>query len=534
MSQVYQRLMSDGDWEINLKPECPRAVLDKLVPFTTHVVVTPGELDATTADSVFLAAARYVGVVRRLGRNRLSPGGPGLSMWLSDPDGKGEIATSAITLTAASLSFCITATLPSSLSSGTVTSPGGTLTNTYQWVSRRDVLNSVCRTFGVEWRINEDFTVDVGTVANLYRSVAAAETPAAVVARGVGGRDAQIVGIRGDLETNIDWEEYVSRVYVIGNGTGNAGGTSPFRRPTGGLITWARVVEDPAAPVGTLATVAQSVMNLLPTDEAGRRELRVSTDLFDVAGDVVLGDDVYVWDPENGVIDTDNQVHYQGQLIYPAAMRCIGIRWPVRRGMGVYLRIQNSTLTPEYLNITPYVEFSEGAAELELGAASRMLNSDSAGNIVEVRGQVEQAPWLTYTPTISGTGTAVGNGTVTGAYRREGTTLHLRITWTLGSTSTVGAGGVLFSLPSGMAAVTLTNLVQALHAEYNDTGTATYEGRATIGSAGTTLQCFADGYNPTSGVNPSYVGKSAISTTVPHTWASTDFINVNGTIEVAP
>jgi hypothetical protein len=27
---------------------------------------------------------------------------------------------------------------------------------------------------------------------------------------------------------------------------------------------------------------------------------------------------------------------------------------------------------------------------------------------------------------------------------------------------------------------------------------------------------------------------SGLSATVPHTWASTDFINVNGTIEVAP
>src|SRR5688500_11888767 len=118
--------MSDGDWEVNLIPDCPRAIIDKFEPFTCHVVITPGELDPTLSDASFLNAARYVGVVRRLGRNRLAPGGPGLSMWLSDPDGKGNILTSATTFNAASLGACVATSLPTGLTTGTVTSPGGT------------------------------------------------------------------------------------------------------------------------------------------------------------------------------------------------------------------------------------------------------------------------------------------------------------------------------------------------------------------------------------------------------------------------
>lgn len=525
MSQVYQRLMSDGDWEINLRPDCPRAILDKLVPFTCHVVVTPGEIAATSDDNTMVGAARFMGPVRRIGRNRLSPGGPGLSMWLSDPDGKGDILTAAVSQTAASLSTWITALLPTALDPGTVTSPGGTFSNTYQWVSRRDAVNSVCRAFGVEWRINPDTTLDVGTVANLYRSVAAGEIPAAVVARGFGGRDAQIVGIRADVQTDIDWEDYVSQVTVIGNGTGSAGGASPFRRPGGSLFTWTRLVQDPAAPAGTLNTVASSVKALLPTDQAGRREVRVSTDLFDVAGDVVLGDDVWVWDPENGIVDTTNQVHYQGQLIYPTAMRLLGIRWPVRRGMGVYLRIQNSSFTPTYENLTPYVEFSEGSSELELGAASRMLSSDTAGNLVQVSGQVKSGPWLTYTPTV--TNGSVGNGTCNGYYRREGTTLHLRIRFTLGSTSTV-TGALTFSLPSGMTAVTETDGFQLLPAVLRDTGVAVYHGMGQVTSVATAITMYAQG------AAGNYLTQNAVSATVPFAWGSTDVITVNGTIEVNP
>jgi hypothetical protein len=139
------------------------------------------------------------------------------------------------------------------------------------------------------------------------------------------------------------------------------------------------------------------------------------------------------------------------------------------------------------------------------------------------------ATWDTYTPTITGSGTAVGGGGVAvGWFRRVGTTLHIRITWTLGSGSTVGSGGVTFSLPPGMTAVTQTNLIQALHALYSDTGTTAYHGHGRVDSGGTTIQCL------TWNVAGTYPTWAALTATVPHIWASTDFIDVNGTIEVAP
>lgn len=529
MSSVYQRLMADGQWELNLKPDTPRAILDKLVPFNVHLVVTPSEIDIGSSDAVFLAAARYVGPMRKVGANRLNPGGPGNSMWLGDPDGKGEIIYNAVTSATGTLSSWVTNLLPTSLTSGTVTSPGGTFSNAYQWVSRRAALNSVARAFGVEWRVNNDFTFDAGTVGTLYRSVADGDTPAVTVARGFGGRDPQVVGIRSAIETEIDWLDYVSNVVVLGDGTSEyPGGSGVFRKPTGPLIDWALVVQDPTAPASALTDVAQSVYDTLPHAAAGRREVKVQTDVYDPAGDVVLGDDVYVWDPENGLVDTANQVTFQGQLVYPAVMRCVGMKWPIRRGMGVFLRIQNDTFNPTYENITNYVEFGTGSADIELSTASRPLRVDQYGNLVEARGPALATPWLTYTPAITGTGTAVGNGTVLGAYRRDGSTLHLRVTWTLGSTSTVGTGGVTFSLPSGATAVTQTNTNQMCHAMYNDTGTIVYEGHAYVGSAGTTLQCNV--WN-VAGTYPTW---TALAAAVPHTWANTDFINVNGTLEVAP
>jgi hypothetical protein len=56
--------------------------------------------------------------------------------------------------------------------------------------------------------------------------------------------------------------------------------------------------------------------------------------------------------------------------------------------------------------------------------------------------------WLTtWTPTISGTGWAIGNGTITGRYHKIGDTVHYYIRFEIGSTTTKGTGGLVFSLP---------------------------------------------------------------------------------------
>lgn len=527
--------MSDGVWELDLSPDTPRAVLERLAPFNVHLVVTPAEIDVGSSDAVFLAAARYVGPLRKLGVNRLNPGGPGNSMWLSDPDGKGEIIESAISAATPNLSNWITALLPSSLTAGTVTSPGGTYSNTYQYVSRRDAINSVCRAFGVEWRVNNDFTFDAGTVANLYRNVAGGDTPAVTVARGFGGRDPGVVGIRSAIETEIDWLDFVNDVIVLGQEVGDAAGVPVFYKPTGALVNWQRVVVDPTAPVGAASGIALAVRDTLPHEGAGRREIRVSTDVFDPAGDVTLGDDVYVWDPENGLIDTDNQITFQGQLIYPTAMRCVGIKWPIRRGMGVYLRITNFTpAAPTYVNITNFVEFDEGSAELELSTASKPLRVDQYGNLVTATGPAQQAPWLTYTPswTSAGTPPAINNGTVEGRYRRDGTTLHIRVRMRSGSTTTYGSANQwTFSLPSGMTAYSGTDHYQMLDGFTSVFGVGNFRGGGYVASGGTVINAVV------SSASGTYAGISSVTNAVPGTWpASTagSFVEINGTIEVAP
>jgi hypothetical protein len=375
--------------------------------------------------------------------------------------------------------------------------------------------------------------MDVGTVGTLYRSVADGDTPAAVVARDFGGRDPQIVGIRADINTDIDWEDYVSKVVVLGQEAGDDGSTGPFRKPYGPFITWTRVVVDPNAPDGYASAIAASIYDQLPHATEGRREVKVTTDLYDVAGDMVLGDDIYVWDPDNGISDTTYQTHYQGQLIFPAVMRLIGYRWPIKRGMGVYLRTSNASPTdPTYENITPYVEFEpdDAPATLELGAASRLLRSDAYGNLVTASPNVQQTPWLEYTPTWTGSGgnPSIGNGTIKGYYKRDGTTLYLRGRIIMGSTTTYGTGEWRVSLPSSASTAGATSEYQVGAGMAVDTGTRSY-GVYPVSDPGvsaTVLRLFYESSADSI--------QASVTATTPHTWANTDVCAWNITMEVDP
>lgn len=62
--------------------------------------------------------------------------------------------------------------------------------------------------------------------------------------------------------------------------------------------------------------------------------------------------------------------------------------------------------------------------------------------------------WSSYTPVWTSTGTAptLGNGTLVGAYRQLGKTIDLRVTLTIGSTTSIGTGVYRLSLPAAAKA----------------------------------------------------------------------------------
>jgi hypothetical protein len=117
-----------------------------------------------------------------------------------------------------------------------------------------------------------------------------------------------------------------------------------------------------------------------------------------------------------------------------------------------------------------------------------------------------------FTPTVGGTGWAVGNGTATGQYIRIGRFIYAIGGVSFGSTSTFGAGGLTLSLPVAAATTVDTRNVTLV-----DTGTATRSGNGEVAAATTTLTIYDD----------SGATWANVTSTVPHTWASTDIVRFN-------
>lgn len=126
--------------------------------------------------------------------------------------------------------------------------------------------------------------------------------------------------------------------------------------------------------------------------------------------------------------------------------------------------------------------------------------------------------WTAYTPTF--TGTTLNNGTVSAAYVQIGKTVHFRYQLTLGTTTTLGAGGNTFTLP--VAAIAYR---WRFDGEVLDNGLANYpiQGRISPGTSTTNVELV---YRPSAGLTDAFV-----TNTAPFTAGSTDVISVSGTYE---
>jgi hypothetical protein len=132
------------------------------------------------------------------------------------------------------------------------------------------------------------------------------------------------------------------------------------------------------------------------------------------------------------------------------------------------------------------------------------------------------AAWTAYSPAWTGTVSdpAISNGTITGAYRRIGATLNVRVRIVMGSTTTFGSGVYRISLPYALknGSLLVAACVDA------SAGSVAWTGAARI---------FAE---TATGDNMRIVvtdGVAGISPTVPFTWAASDILTIAGAGELA-
>lgn len=124
--------------------------------------------------------------------------------------------------------------------------------------------------------------------------------------------------------------------------------------------------------------------------------------------------------------------------------------------------------------------------------------------------------WSGYTPTL--TGITLGNGSVSFTYVQQGKTVHVRGRVTFGSTTSV-TGAASISLPKTAVSA---NFVASLTARAGGTdymmlpiSTTTTIGVNALGASG------------------SYTSRATVSSTVPGSWTTNDFITFSATYEAA-
>lgn len=375
-----------GQFRLQLLPDTPRRITDALA-FFGHIAVLDGRVDVDSYGDELLTAARYVGVVRQLpkpdtiGREIV---GAGMVVWLGDEDDKGAVFETELDLSGLTLAQSVAAALApaNTVTVGTIHSHAGVMPtgSTFLFVSPRAVLQAVCDAFGVEFRVNGDGSVDVGTAAELYEHYT---TPTTIVSRRASGSDVDLSGLAGTFDVDASVYDWSDRVVLVGQRFGTEGQPdeqfvtaaadvleNPYVDLNGVPVRRTRIISDSTANEGTADSRAQLNINRF-----GRvvRSLRLSSSDYDIEGRASVGDRVYVYDPEQGITDPSREVTFRGRVVHPDVIRLNEATWTIKRGMTVAYRAGDGT----WYDLSPFVTgetTGSEADELVVGDLPRSLS----------------------------------------------------------------------------------------------------------------------------------------------------------------
>lgn len=378
MSTVNERLMSVGAWSITLRADTPEWLISRFEYYSSIVITRARMRPADVGDQGILDAAVYSGPVTKLPRrDSLTAEGESNRLWLGDGRGGGDILEEAYapgTPTFVNWWTGLLGTInsvPSPLTAGTLTAitapAAGELTDEVIDVTRLAVAQLVSDYYGGEYRCNPNFTVDAAAAATLFVT-----DPRVMVVREPGGTDPSIQSLRlVDVELGTDVDDYTTKVIALGDSArGSDEITSPYYDPQGNTVRRDRIANVDA----TSESVADELAAAILADVDGPRTgLKLTVDGFTPAAGLAAGDTMYVFDRFTEALqDNTNPVPYWGDIVYPVAIRCLGIKWPLVEGYGVYLRVHDGS-SAVYYDLSPHVVWEDQTAttDLEVGAIAR-------------------------------------------------------------------------------------------------------------------------------------------------------------------
>lgn len=381
---VTDRKMALGEWQIGLIPNTPRIILDQLdvrqpgVGFS-NIVITPTRLDPLVlASADLLAVAAYVGVYRGQ-PDDLTLEGCGVNWYLGDEDGKGPAYNTGVSTAGGTFAQWAAALKPAWMTAGVVSTISGTFSKVYPATNLLTPLQDVCNAFGAEWRVNTSLKFDIGLPADLFNMA----SPRAVMVRDKedSGRDLGLEGILGALTSERDLDDWTRRIdFITGSSASPVvtvadGGVAaldvPYRAGNGSALPVDRIIEAFDTPSGSETSLAAAQYGRF---NSAHQELTLSSSMYDVSKSFNVGDNIYVYDRARGIFDLTNPVIYRGVTIYPEIIRCVGLTWPVREGMGVYSRqwVKGvSSWTEKWIDLSNYIAWETGDTTVEVGNLPR-------------------------------------------------------------------------------------------------------------------------------------------------------------------
>lgn len=388
---VTEVLTALGSWDLRLKTTTPSDLWDR-IDYFGHVALLPGRLDPQQYGDNLLAAAEYVGVIRRretTGDDRRTKvieqgytiGGVGMAMWLGDEDNKGAVYETAVDLTDATFPDTVRALLPASgaVTEGTLYAASGTYGGRHIYETPRSAIQYVCDTVGtaggqrLSWRVNGDATLDAGPEADLFVT-----TPRCVISRIPAGVDGGVESIPGGYAVARDVEDFTTRAVLLAEGEGESiataaadidPGLNPYKDIHGNALAMTRLVSESDTSVENAD--ARATVALTPYTST-QNEVHVETDNYYIEGSFAAGDYVWAYDPSAGIVDTANELAFRGERINPMRLQVTEKQWPVTAGYTVAYRAPDGT----WYNLTDYVEWDGSeTVYVTIGDFARPLTS---------------------------------------------------------------------------------------------------------------------------------------------------------------
>lgn len=395
---VTQVLNALGSFEIEVLPTIPRDILDKVTYFG-HIAIVPGRMNPSQYGDNLMSSARYVGVVRYVnladdGRTNLVEddmriGGVGTEFWLGDDDGKGAVIENVINISppGSSFSSVINLMTPSSIKSGgTIYTVSGSYSGRHQYETPRSAIKYVCDTMStssvkVGYRVNNDITLDAGPESNLYVT-----NPTCVIAmKGVSqGEDMYMRALPTTVDLTQDMEDFATRVVMlaesngtsVATGTADIGtvspGTNVYKDINGNALSLTKLVSESDTQEQWADVRAELALRDVISPN---RAISLTTDDYDIFGTFNVGDYVWVYDPDGGVFDTNNEVYVRGVRMNPMKLQVTEADWPIVEGYTVAYRDSNGV----WIDLTDYIHWEESSntTKVVVGDFSRTLTSNA-------------------------------------------------------------------------------------------------------------------------------------------------------------